>query len=426
MGILMKKRAVFLDRDGVINEEVDLLHKIDQLKLINGSAEAIKLLNKDFYVIVATNQPQVARGLCSEEYIQKINEKMKKELEKSGAIIDAIYYCPHHPEKGFPDENPEYKIDCNCRKPKTGMLEQAVKDFDLNIEFCFMIGDRTVDVKTGENAKCGTILVKTGYAGKDKKYETRPDFVVDNLLGAAKLIKALKEIEDSKMKTVILAGGMGERLRPLTDIVPKPMLEIGGKPILEHQIRLLKKYGITDIVICGYYLFDKIKDYFSDGSEFGVNITYSYEKYPLGTGGAINKIKNFINSTFLVLYGDIMLEIDLLKLIMFHKKNNSLLTLVLHESDHPYDSDLIKTDGDRVIGILGKHVKDPPTNLAKTSLFVAEPEIFGFIPDGKSDFDSRALPAIIKTNRVFGYITKEFIKDVGTVERYEAIKKRFT
>jgi len=418
-------KAIFLDRDGVINEEVDLLNKPEQLKLIKGSADAIKLLNKDFYVIITTNQPQIARGLCSEKDIQKINEVLKKELEKYGARIDGIYYCPHHPEKGFPKENPEYKIDCECRKPKTGMLEKAAKDFDLDLKSCFIIGDRTVDIKTGENANCRTILVKTGYAGKDKKYEIGPDFIAENLLEAARLISAIKETEDSKIKAVILVGGRGERLRPLTDTIPKPMLEIDGKPILEHQIRLLKKYGIGNVVICGYYLFDKIRDYFKDGSGFGVSIGYSYEESPLGTGGAIKKIESSIDSTFLVLYGDIMLEMDILKLIIFHKKNNSLLTLVLHESDHPYDSDLINTDGDRVIEILGKHVKDPSTRLAKTSLFVAEPGILGFMPDGKSDFDSDSLPKIVETNKVFGYITDEFIKDVGTLDRYDEIRKRF-
>lgn len=418
-------KAVFLDRDGVINVEVDLLHKTEQLKLIEGSADAIKILNKDFYVIIVTNQPQVARGLCSEEDIQRINEVLKKELEKFDARIDGIYYCPHHPERGFPGENPRYKIECECRKPKIGMLKKAARDFDLDLESCFIVGDRTVDIKTGKNVNCRTILVKTGYAGKDNKYGVKPDFVANNILEAAKLINAIRKMEDSKMKAVILAGGRGERLRPLTDTIPKPMLEIAGKPILEHQIEILKKYGIRDILICGHYLFNKIKDYFSDGSGFGVNITYSYEKYPLGTGGAIKKIENFIDSVFLVLYGDIMLNMNLLKLIMFHKNNNSLLTLVLHESDHPYDSDIIKTEGDKIIEILGKHVKDPPTRLAKTSLFVAEHEIFRFIPAEKSDFDSQALPAIIKTNRVFGYVTDEFIKDVGTVDRYEEIKKKF-
>jgi len=419
-------KAVFLDRDGVINEEVDLLHKPDQLKLIEGSAEAIKLLNKNFYVIVVTNQPQVARGLCSEDDIQEINEKLKRELEKFNARIDAVYYCPHHPEKGFPGENPEYKIECDCRKPKIGMLEQAAKDFDLDLEFCFIIGDRTVDLKTGKNANCRTILVRTGYAGEDKKYESKPDFVADNLLEAAKLILAVKEVEDSRTKAVILVGGRGERLRPLTDNLPKPMLEIDGKPILEHQIRLLKKYGIRDTVICGHYLFDKIKDYFGDGSAFGVKISYSKEESSLGTGGAIKKVDNFLDSTFLVLYGDIMFDMNILKLIMFHKNNNSLLTLVLHETDHPYDSDLIKTDGNKVTEILGKHVKDPPTRLAKTSLFVAEPAIFGFMSDGKSDFESQTLPTLIKTNRVFGYVTDEFIKDIGTIDRYDELKKRFS
>ncbi len=419
-------RAVFLDRDGVINEDIDLLSRIDDLKLIDGAYEAVKILNDlGFRVIVVTNQPQVAKGNCSEYDVNSVNQEIKKRFESKNAVIDAFYYCPHHPEKGFPGERAEYKIACNCRKPNIGMLEQAKKDFELDLKSCFIIGDRTVDMKTGENAGCRKILVRTGHAGKDGKYNAKPDFTADNVLEAAVLIKSIKQIEDAKMKAVILVGGRGERLRPLTDTLPKPMLEIDGKPILEHQIELLKKYGIRDILVCGHYLFEKIKNYFKDGSVFGVGISYSDEETPMGTGGAIKKVEGFIDSTFIVLYGDIMLEMNLMKLVMFHKEKKSLLTLVLHESDHPYDSDLVDTNNSKVIKILGKHVKNPQTKLAKTSIFIAEPEVLEFLPDGRSDFDAEALPKIVETGRVFGYTTNEFIKDVGTVDRYESIRKRF-
>jgi D,D-heptose 1,7-bisphosphate phosphatase len=419
-------RAVFLDRDGVINKDVDLLSSINEIKLIDGSYEAVRILNKlGFKVIVVTNQPGVAKGHFTEDDVNSVNEEIKKRFASKGAVIDAFYYCPHHPDRGFAGERPEYKIECNCRKPKIGMLERAAKDFDLNLESCFIIGDRTVDMKTGENAGCRKILVRTGYAGRDNKYNAVPDFIADDLLGAAKLIRHIKQIEDAEMKAVVLVGGRGERLRPLTDNIPKPMLEIKGKPILEHQIELLKKYGIRNVLVCGHYLFEKIKDYFGDGSEFGVKIDYSDEEIPMGTGGAIKKVESLIDSTFIVLYGDIMLEMDLMKLVMFHKKKSSLLTLVLHESDHPYDSDLVETDSSRVIKILGKHVENPPTRLAKTSIFIAEPEVLEFLSDGKSDFDAEALPKIVETGKVFGYTTDEFIKDIGTVDRYERVRKRF-
>ncbi|MEM7824387.1 MAG: HAD-IIIA family hydrolase [Candidatus Aenigmatarchaeota archaeon] len=417
-------RAVFLDRDGVINEEVNLLTEIKQVKILPNVVKAIKIL-KDlgFYIIVITNQPQVARGLLRESDVRNINNYIKKLLSRKGAKIDAIYYCPHHPEKHHQDIKPEllkYRIECDCRKPNIGMLKKAEKKFNLNFKECYFIGDKSVDIQTGKNAGCKTILLKTGYGGKDKKYDVEPDFVCDDLYEASKIIE--KEVK--KIKAVIIAGGRGERLRPLTDTLPKPMLPIGGKPILEHQIELLKKYGVKDIIICGYYLFDKIKKYFSDGKKFGVNIIYCEEKEPLDTGGALKNAQPFITNTSFVLYGDTMLNMDLNKLLAFHKNKGGLLTVVLHETDHPEDSDLVEIDkNNRIIKIYKKPHKKIKTNLAKSSVYVLEKKIFNLIPSKRHSFHSTDLPKIIKKYRVYGYVTNEFLKDVGTFDRYEMINK---
>lgn len=183
------RKAVFLDRDGVINEEINFLYKPSQLNLIEGSAEGIKMLNENgFLVIVVTNQPVVARGMCKEEDLNLIHEKLRKILAEKGAKLDGIYYCPHHPDKGYPEENAKYKIVCECRKPKTGMIMQASKDFGLDPKKCVIVGDRKVDIRTGKNAGCKTILVKTGHGGKDDKYYEEPDYTCKNLLEAVKLI----------------------------------------------------------------------------------------------------------------------------------------------------------------------------------------------------------------------------------------------
>jgi D,D-heptose 1,7-bisphosphate phosphatase len=186
--MIRMRAAVFLDRDGVINEHIGYLVRWDQFKLIDGSIEAIKLLNKKFLIVIVTNQPQIARGFCSEKDIQEINNRMKQTLSEEGARLDAIYYCPHSPSRGMPKENKKYIIDCDCRKPKTGMVSEAVKDLDIDVKRSFFIGDSTRDILTGKNAGCTTILVKTGNAGKDGTYDVKPDFVCENLLEAAKLI----------------------------------------------------------------------------------------------------------------------------------------------------------------------------------------------------------------------------------------------
>lgn len=147
--------AIFLDRDGTINAEVNLLNKAEQMKLIEGAAEAIKLINKsDYLAIIVTNQPVIARNLCSIEELEYIHATLETMLGKEGAYVNAIYYCPHHPDKGYPEERPEYKIDCDCRKPKPGMLLQAAKNWNVDLAKSFMIGDSDRDLQAGQNAGC--------------------------------------------------------------------------------------------------------------------------------------------------------------------------------------------------------------------------------------------------------------------------------
>ena len=148
-----KQKAIFLDRDGTINKMVGFVTKPEQFELIEGAAEAIKAINKSGYLaIVVTNQPVIARGDCTFEELQTIHDKMETELGKVGAFVDAIYVCPHHTDKGFEGERPEYKCNCDCRKPKPGLLQQAAKDFNIDLSESYMIGDSHRDVEAGEYA----------------------------------------------------------------------------------------------------------------------------------------------------------------------------------------------------------------------------------------------------------------------------------
>lgn len=148
-----KQKAIFLDRDGTINKYVGFLRNIDDFELIEGVAEAIKLINQSGYLaVVVTNQPVIARGEVTWDELNEIHKKMATLLGKEGAYVDGIYICPHHPDKGFEGERPEYKIDCDCRKPKPGLLLQAAKDFNIDLSESYMIGDSHRDVEAGENA----------------------------------------------------------------------------------------------------------------------------------------------------------------------------------------------------------------------------------------------------------------------------------
>lgn len=161
-----KQKAIFLDRDGAINKYVGFLSDINDFELIEGVAEAIKKINESGYLaIVVTNQPVIARGEVSWDELYEIHRKMQTLLGKQGAYLDGIYVCPHHPDKGFEGERPEYKIDCDCRKPKPGLLLRAAKDFNIDLSLSFMIGDSERDVEAGHNAHTrNSILIKTNQA----------------------------------------------------------------------------------------------------------------------------------------------------------------------------------------------------------------------------------------------------------------------
>lgn len=177
------KRAVFLDRDGVItNDPPHYAHRIDQLEIIDGSGYAIRMLNDaGFRVIVITNQSGVAKGMYEEKDIRIFNEEMIRRLRLDGALVDAIYYCPHHPEAAVE----KYRTDCDCRKPKPGMLLEGGQAFDIDLPSSFLVGDKWSDIEAGRRANCQTILVMTGHGSQEYMNKKDPvDYVAADLLDA--------------------------------------------------------------------------------------------------------------------------------------------------------------------------------------------------------------------------------------------------
>lgn len=196
-----KRKAIFIDRDGVINKEVDNLKSINEFELIDGVPKALKLINDSNYLaIVITNQPVVAKGWCSFEELNNIHNKMYTELGLHGVFLDRLYFCPHHPDSGFKYERKELKVNCNCRKPNIGLIDKAVSDYNIELQGSYFIGDSTTDIKTAYNAKITSVLVKTGFAGKDKKFNVKPDYVFDDLLHA---VKGILEINKSQKNKII-------------------------------------------------------------------------------------------------------------------------------------------------------------------------------------------------------------------------------
>jgi histidinol-phosphate phosphatase family protein len=179
-------KAVFLDRDGTINKEVDALRNVTQLRVLPGAASAVKKLNRlGFLVVVVTNQPVIARGWLTEKGVDEIHGVLIRRLGRRGAKIDAIYYCPHHPNANLK----KYRMQCHCRKPNIGMIQKAVREIGISRRSSWMIGDSGRDIAAGKKAGIKTILVKTGYKGKDVDYGVKPDFVARNLEAAVAIIR---------------------------------------------------------------------------------------------------------------------------------------------------------------------------------------------------------------------------------------------
>lgn len=226
-------------------------------------------------------------------------------------------------------------------------------------------------------------------------------------------------------QAIILAGGKGTRLRPLTYEIPKVMIPLKGKPFLEHLIEMLKSYDITDIIISVGYLKDQIKEYFGDGKKFGVRIRYLEEATALGTAGCLKlaKERGMIKSTFVMMNGDEYKEVDIDDMISFHKKQCVLATIGLKTTDTPQNYGVAVMQGSRITRFVEKP-KEFVSNLFSAGIYVLEPEIINLIPEGFSMVEYDLFPLLASENNLAGYPFKGRWYDLGTFERYEqAIKE---
>ena len=220
-----------------------------------------------------------------------------------------------------------------------------------------------------------------------------------------------------------MAGGKGTRMASFAPGIPKPMIPIQGKPILQHQLECLRRNNLTDILIATGYLADAIKDYFSDGKKFGCSITYYEEKEPLGSGGVLFKIQDDLGDDFIVINGDNIFDVDFSRLIEFHSRLGAWATLAVHPNDHPYDSAVLVTDREhRVIKWLNK--EDPRLyykNQVNSGVHILSKRLLNSIkPDHeKVDLDREVLKPLISTGKIYAYPTPEYIKDAGTPDRFE-------
>lgn len=228
------------------------------------------------------------------------------------------------------------------------------------------------------------------------------------------------------MKVVIIAGGQGTRIASVNSEIPKAMIPIDGKPVLEYEVELAKRYGFTDFLFIIGYLGDQIEAYFGNGSRWGVTIAYYREEKPLGTAGALGLLKNRLTDDFFVFYGDTVMDFDMQAMLESHRSRQADATLFVHPNDHPYDSDIVLTDPDgRVTGF--GHKPHPEGfvshNTVNAALFIFSPRVLEHIELGvKSHIEKHVLPVCLEAGlRLFAYVSFEYIKDMGTPGRYYAV-----
>ena len=227
------------------------------------------------------------------------------------------------------------------------------------------------------------------------------------------------------MKAIILAGGLGERLRPLTNNIPKPLLRVKGKPILEHAIENFEKHGIKDIILAVSYRADKIKEYFGDGSKFGVNISYCIEDEPLGTGGAIKKASENIKKTFIAINGDNIADFDWTSIINAHKRKQARITLTLYPVDDVTKYGIAELKDDRIINFIEKpSVEQAPSNLNNAGGYVMEPESLEILPEGKSSIERDCFEKFCgKYGSVYAFSHKGYWFPTDDIEKYKKAEK---
>jgi mannose-1-phosphate guanylyltransferase len=225
-------------------------------------------------------------------------------------------------------------------------------------------------------------------------------------------------------KAVLLVGGKGTRLKPLTDKIPKALLKVHGKAVTEHILDLMKKYGIRDIILCVGHLKEKIMEHFGDGSMFGVNITYVEENEPMGTAGPLKLAKKYLNGSFIVSNGDEIKNINIPRMFRLHKRKDAIGTLALTTVEDPSHYGVAKLDGSRIMEFVEKPKKEEaPSNLINAGFYILEPEVIDMIPHGFSMLEKDVFPKLAKMGRLRGFPFAGQWFDIGTIERYKLAEK---
>ncbi len=269
-----------------------------------------------------------------------------------------------------------------------------------------------------------TLTIEKEILGKVDNTVNHTD--VKNRSHAVELLLTKAFGENKPSKAIILAGGKGTRMKPMTNFLPKPMLRIHDKPILEHNIELLKRHGIKDIIISIGHKGDKIKEYLGDGTQLEVNITYVEESAPMGTGGPLNLLKGKINNTFVLLNGDELKDIDIEDMFMFHRKNKGIATIALTTVEDPSKYGVAVMNGNKIMTFIEKPSKKQiPSKLINAGLYILEPEVLKIVPEGFSMIENDVFPKLASNEQLLGYVFSGQWFDTGTPDRFSQAEREW-
>lgn len=236
-----------------------------------------------------------------------------------------------------------------------------------------------------------------------------------------------QSLESSTPTTaVILVGGKGTRLKPLTDKTPKALVELGGKPIIQYNIELCKRYGIKNIIVSVGHMADQIMRYLGDGSKYGVNITYIEDSEPLGTAGPLRLIKDKINETFIVLNGDELKDINIDKMHRAHIENGAKVSIALTTVEDPSEYGVAMLDGNRILRFVEKPKREAaPSKLINAGLYIMEPEVLSLIPEGYAMLELDVFPKLAKDEELYGYPFSGQWFDASTIDKLQKAAKEW-
>ena len=414
------KPAVFVDRDGTLNRDCPYCKNAGEIEIYPDVFLPLAELSEDHYIIIITNQSGVGRGYFTGKDLEGMHDKIRREVESHGGRIDAVYYCPHLPGEG-----------CACRKPNTGMLKKAFDEFDIDMSRSFFVGNSRMDVEAGRRAGIATICVR-GDEGVHGDFDAK-DF--------GEVLDIIKKNGDnpnpSELKVpkigLILAGGRGKRMLPLTDEIPKPMAEVGGRPLIGHLVSEFKRNGILKIYVSIGYKGEIIEGYLGDGSMLGVEIEYVREREPLGTGGGMRMglgaiRKMYSDSDVFVANGDDMMETDLAGAYEFHKKMNSDITLLLKRVDDVRGSGVVELADGKVTRFLEKPENpESLSGIVNLGRYIINPRIIEKFPaDSAFSFEKDFMQKSADTLNMYGYLTDAEWHQINTIEALKNAEKDYS